>query len=366
MEKKKLKILFLITGLQSGGAERVMANLSNEFVKIGHVVEIVVMKRAITDYELDDRVKFVGADAVDSNGKNNVLKGFGFYIKKVKEFKPDIIVSFLPKTNIFAVIGKFLYFRNIPVITCERANPASRRGVIKFLNDKLFIKADGCVFQTEEARKYYNINDIQKTSILKNPISKEFCIERYTGERKKEIVTAGRLYEQKNHALLLKAFSRIANKYSDYKLVIYGEGPLKNDLMDLANGLGISGRVIFPGRVKNISEKIYDVGMFVLSSDFEGMPNSLIEAMALGIPVVSTDCPPGGARDLINNNVNGILVPVGDDKKMSDAMDKILSDKEFADMLSMNSHKIYDVFKCETVIKEWENFIYKIYYECKK
>lgn len=361
MEKEKLKILFLITGLKSGGAERVMANLSNEFVKIGHMVAIVVMKNAETDYELDDRVKFVGANAVNSKGKNNILKGFRFYIKKVKEFNPDIIVSFLPKTNIFAVIGKILYFKNIPVITCERANPASRKGVIKFLNDKLFVKADGCAFQTNEAKEYYNIKDIKKTCILKNPISNEFCVERYNGERKKEIVTAGRLYEQKNHALLIKAFSKIANKYVDYKLIIYGEGPLKRDLIDLSNSLGLSNRVKFPGRVDNINEKIYDASILVLSSDFEGMPNSLLEAMALGLPVVSTDCPPGGTKSIINNYENGVLVPVGDIDKMARSMERVIIDKEFAEKIGKNASSIQNEYSRENVINEWENFIYRIF-----
>lgn len=111
MKDKKLKILFLITGLQSGGAERVMANLSNEFVKNGHKVRIVVMKRAVTDYELDERVEFAGADAVGTNGRKSIIKGFKFYIKEVRRYKPDIIISFLPKTNITAVIGKLLFLK---------------------------------------------------------------------------------------------------------------------------------------------------------------------------------------------------------------------------------------------------------------
>ena len=366
MKDKKLKILFLITGLQSGGAERVMANLSNEFVKNGHKVRIVVMKRAVTDYELDERVEFAGADAVGTNGRKSIIKGFKFYIKEVRGYKPDIIISFLPKTNITAVIGKLLFFKNIPVITCERANPASRKGVVRFLNDKLFVRADGCGFQTKEARDYYNINSKEKTAILKNPISEDFCVDRFNGVRKREIVTAGRLYEQKNHKLLIKAFSRISDKYDDYKLIIYGEGPLKESLEKLSSELGIEKRVVFPGRKNNINKIIYSSYLFVLSSDFEGMPNSLLEAMSLGLPVIATDCPPGGAGEIIDDNVNGILVPVGDDVKMAEAMDKILSDNEFANKLGQNAHKIYKEFESDTVAKDWEDFIYKIYNDFKK
>lgn len=103
-----------------------------------------------------------------------------------------------------------------------------------------------------------------------------------------------------------------------------------------------------------------------MSSDFEGMPNSLLEAMSLGLPVIATDCPPGGAGEIIDDNVNGILVPVGDDVKMAEAMDKILSDNEFANKLGQNAHKIYKEFESDTVAKDWEDFIYKIYNDFKK
>jgi glycosyltransferase involved in cell wall biosynthesis len=361
LSKNKMKIAFLITGLQSGGAERVMSNLANELVKRGHNIKIIVMKEAVSDYHLDERIDFVGASALTKSGKNNFFKGIGCYVKNVREYKPNIIVSFLPKTIIIAMLCRLFLFKNIPVIVCERANPRIRKGLIRKLNDKLFPLADGSMFQTVDAMNYYKIKNKWKTAVLKNPLSPDFDVERFTGIRNKEIVTAGRLYNQKNHSLLIDAFSRIADKYKAYTLNIYGDGPLMGDLKQQIECLNLSGRVILHGRVDDIKDKIYKTSLFVLSSDFEGMPNALLEAMAMGIPCISTDCPVGGPREIIENYKNGILVPVGDADKMAEAMDKVLSDDELAKKIGEQSHKIYIKFSLEQVAEEWEKFIYKIY-----
>lgn len=358
---KNMKIAFLITGLQSGGAERVMVNLANEFVKKGHKVRIIVMKKAVSDYKLDDRIEFIGADALGVGGRNNFFKGISCYINNIREFKPDTVISFLPKTIIIAMLCRLFLFRKIPVIVCERANPEVRKGIIGKLNDILFPLADGCGFQTETAREYYKIKNHSKTAILKNPIGADFDIEPFTGSRRKEIVTAGRFYAQKNHSLLIKSFSKIADRYPEYKLIIYGDGPLKEDLKLQIDKLNLSERVILPGRADNIKEKIYESALFVLSSDFEGMPNALLEAMAIGLPCISTNCPVGGPRAIIDDYENGILVSVNDADEMAKAMDKVLSDGELAEKLSKNAHKIYEKFSLENVAEEWEGFIYKIY-----
>lgn len=146
-----------------------------------------------------------------------------------------------------------------------------------------------------------------------------------------------------NHALLIKAFAGITAKYPAYKLVIYGDGPLRKDLELLASNLGIADKVSFPGYTTEIRKKIERSSLFVLSSDFEGMPNALMEAMALGVPCISTDCKGGGARFLIKNGTNGLLTPIGDVEALQTAMEKILSDQFFADNLSHNAHKL-----CET------------------
>lgn len=360
-DNKKLRIAFVIVGLLAGGAERVVANLANDLNAKGYDIKIIVMKKAITDYELNEGVKLVGADALSKNGKNHFFKGLGFYIKNIMEYKPDIVVAFLSKTIIISMLCRLFLFTKIPVIACERANPKARRGVLRVLNDFFVKRADGCVFQTKEARDYYNLKENKKTVILKNPISRDFNIQRYEGIRKKEIVAAGRLSEEKNHNLLIEAFAKISNRYPEYKVIIYGEGPLMDELNIKINKLGLKDRVKLPGRVDNIKEKIYDSSLFVLSSDSEGMPNALLEAMALGLPCISTDCPVGGPREIIENYNNGVLVPAGDADKLAEAMDKLLADKELADKIGRNANNIYDAFSEVQVVSEWEEFILKVF-----
>lgn len=357
---KKNKIAFLITGLQAGGAERVISNLANNFAEKNYDVKIIVMKKTVSDYALNPNIDFAGADAVGKEGKNNFIKGLLFYIKQIKNFKPDVIVSFLPKTIIISMLCKILFFRNIPVIVGERANPVARKNIIGKLNDILFKKADGCVFQTSDAKKYYNIIDESKQIILKNPVSSEFDVEPFKGERKKVIVTAGRLSEQKNHELLIEAFSKVKDKFPEYKLVIYGDGPLKDKLQNKIEAVGGENNIILAGRVNQIIDKIHDASLFVLSSNFEGMPNALLEAMSLGLPCISTDCPVGGPREIIVNNENGVLVKLNNADDMANAIDKILSDREFAEKIGNNANKIYNQFSVENVCNKWEAFVIKI------
>jgi len=216
------------------------------------------------------------------------------------------------------------------------------------------------VFQTSDAKKYYNIIDESKQIILKNPVSSEFDVEPFKGERKKVIVTAGRLSEQKNHELLIEAFSKVKDKFPEYKLVIYGDGPLKDKLQNKIEAVGGENNIILAGRVNQIIDKIHDASLFVLSSNFEGMPNALLEAMSLGLPCISTDCPVGGPREIIVNNENGVLVKLNNADDMANAIDKILSDREFAEKIGNNANKIYNQFSVENVCNKWEAFVIKI------
>lgn len=218
----------------------------------------------------------------------------------------------------------------------------------------------GCSKPKFKKNWYGNSIGSAAVKIIPNAINKEFITAEYSGPRNKQIVSSGRLTEQKNHALLIKAFAGITAKYPAYKLVIYGDGPLRKDLELLASNLGIADKVSFPGYTTEIRKKIERSSLFVLSSDFEGMPNALMEAMALGVPCISTDCKGGGARFLIKNGTNGLLTPIGDVEALQAAMEKILSDQFFADNLSHNAHKLCETHSPEKIYAEWENLIKKV------
>ena len=178
----------------------------------------------------------------------------------------------------------------------------------------------------------------------------------FTVERK-EIVTVGRLEPQKNQKLLINAFSELAKKFPDYTLVIYGEGSLRKKLEKYIESKGLKDRVFLPGAKNNIQEYIKDASLFVLSSDYEGIPNALIEAMAIGLPCVSTDCSPGGARELITNGENGVIVECRNSNELATAMARLLTDRESAKRMGTNAKKIYTRVDKNLVCNRWLDLI---------
>ena len=362
-----MKILFCVGTFTKGGAERVISNLSNFLVKENEI-KIVSLLKTEKAYKLDRNVGFEFLDSKDySEIKQNIFNKILKNIKRVLKlnkiittFHPDIIVSFIPEPSFLVLSLK--KHNKIPVIVSVRNDPKKEyeSKIYYMLMKKLYPRADGMVFQTEEAKEYFkDIINVQ-TEIIPNPINEDFIIEPYNGERKKNIVSVGRLQEQKNHKVLIEAFANLPEKYREYKLIIYGKGNLKEQLEKQIQDLNMQNRIILYGVSDNIKEEIYDSTMFVLSSNYEGMPNSLMEAMVMGLPVISTDCPCGGPRFLINNNENGLLVKVDDVQELTRAMEKILSDKHFSEKIGKEASKIRDTLSPIKINKQWYNYIKKI------
>ena len=224
----------------------------------------------------------------------------------------------------------------------------------------LYKKADGFVFQTEDAKKYFDGIIKCESKIIPNPINPKFIKEPYSKTRKKNIVTVGRLEEQKNHELLIDAYKEVVKDFPEYKLLIYGDGSKREKLESIIKDNKLEKNVILMGKKDDIENEIYDASLFVLSSDYEGMPNALMEAMALGLPSISTDCPCGGSKMLINNEENGILVKTGDKKDMAKAINRLIENKELCKKLSNNSYKIKDEYSIENIQEKWLSFIERI------
>ena len=196
--------------------------------------------------------------------------------------------------------------------------------------------------------------------VIPNPVS-DMVPDRYEGERRKEIVAVGRLGIEKNHRLLLEAYADFVQTVPNYTLKIYGKGPLKQDLQTYAEELGISKTVFFADFAPDVLERIKDSYMYVLSSDYEGISNSLLEAMAMGLPVISTDCPIGGSKMLIKDHQNGILVPIGNRKALADAMIELAQNEKMAEQFSLEAAKIKEQYSVESIVKMWKNVIDRAY-----
>jgi len=231
--------------------------------------------------------------------------------------------------------------------------------ITNFFMKHLYPKADGFIFQTDEAKDCLKDVITCESVVIPNPVNEVFLNKKISKKRNHDIVTVGRLESPKNQKLLIDSFNLIKDTYQDYNLRIYGPGSLKETLEKQIDTLQLNDRVFLMGNSDDVARDIIDACMFVLSSDYEGMPNALMEAMALGLPCISTDCPCGGPKYLIQNNENGVLVPVNDAEKMAEAMRKILNDSAFAKKIGENAKTSIEKIRPEKVCAMWEEYILK-------
>lgn len=358
------RIALFISSLQKGGSERVMVNLAEYFHKQKYDVILVTQYKKDVEYDISPEIRRVYSEPDETLLQGGRIKNFITRFRTLREiwdaYKPDVILSFLGKNNLMAIATAA--FLPSKVVVSVRGEPTMEYEgkLMQRLAKLLFRFADGVVLQTKLAMEFFPKAVRKKSKILSNPLNPQFLDRRYDGEKEDIIVAAGRLDDNKNHAMLIHAFAKIACEYPGVKLVIYGEGELRDTLTTLVAEKELTDRVLMPGNVSDVADRICKAKAFVLTSNTEGMPNSLMEAMALGIPVVSTDCPCGGPATLIEDGVNGLLVPVGDAYALSDALRKILSDEQLAQNISDEAYKITQTLAPDKVNKEWEDYLLSV------
>lgn len=359
------KILFHINSLGKGGAERVIVNLSEEIAKMGIECVIATEWFDADEYPLKDTVRRidVGVSGRESEYSASKLRSERRKLlhKAILAEKPDAIVSFCRNANYRALLAA--RGTKIPVIFSVRSDPKTDYASIKdkVLSSFLYRKASGAVFQTTEARDFFSSAIADKSVVLLNPLNPKYIDNVKTvNERRRVIVTAGRFHEAKDHIVLIKAFERIKDEYSDVNLELYGAKSEDNTYEMIKKYVAdnkLEERVLFMGNSNKLEELIIDASVFVLSSKYEGMPNALMEAMAMGLPVVSTDCPCGGPREIIENGVNGLLVNVGDGEKMAEAMKYMLDNPKEANEMGEKASKITEYAAPNIIAEKWVEYI---------
>lgn len=359
--KRQMHIAMLIGSLTKGGAERVMVNLADYFISRGYMVTMVTQYEKENEYALNEKVKRIISDISEQETTNSRIINFKRRFFKLRNIwqqeKPDVILSFIGKNNMMALLTT--RFLKIPVAVSVRAEPSLEyyNRWMRFMARNLFKKADGIILQTAECFDFFPPKVQKKSVIMKNPVSKSFFRKRYTGKREKTIVAVGRVDENKNHEMLIRAFAGIAKEFPDYRVMIYGEGDKREALKDLISKWGLEKQIFLPGSMDNIADGIYKTRVFVLPSNTEGVPNTLIEAMLMGLTVISTDCPCGGPAALIEDGVNGMLIPVGSVEILQEKLRFLLKNLQIADKIGENAAKIAEVYEPERVFGEWEKFL---------
>ena len=355
-----MKLLFYIDSMQKGGANRVMANLTGFFANSGYDVVLVndiLSENRDLEYPLNPLVKRVILDVQNTSRAFSNLKRIAKLRELIKTENPECVISFMGPPNIRMLLASaFLKCRTVVSVRNDPTKEYGTSWVKQLIANVVFLLADGCVFQTEDAALYFNRWVRRKSKVIVNPVNESFYgVKR--SDTPRNIVTVGRLYPQKNHKLLIDAFAKIADDFPEENLIIYGEGPLREEMEKQIADLQLTNRIFLPGSTSRVPEVLSEAKLFVLSSDFEGMPNALMEAMAVGVPVISTDCPCGGPRSLVESESQGQLVPSGDAIALSNCMTAILSSQKLQQELSIGAKKRAYDFLPECVFRQWEGFV---------
>ena len=336
-----------------GGAERVISILSRRMIEKGFQVEILAFLNREVFYEIDPRVKLTVVEK-ETHSKN-ILKNL-IWLRRYFKKNADLILSFLAPFNMIALVAHLGLKATLVVADRNDPRHIPSNSILRTARNFLYRFADGVVLQTTHNRAYFSKCVQKKSVVIGNPIDlgnkKGIAL---ATEKRPEIVSVGRLMPQKNQAMLLRAFAKIAPDYPEHKLTIYGEGPERKNLEALAEQLGIFDKVFLPGAAKDVIDRIPSAELFVLPSDYEGMSNALIEAMCVGLPCISTDV--SGASDLIESGKNGEIVPVGDTEALVCAMRKLLSDHKLANEYAIAATATNEKLEINKILDEWIDFI---------
>lgn len=399
MKKTISKIMIHINSLGKGGAERVVSLLSGRFAEDN--IEVVIATEWVEkeEYELHPNVRRIHVGLNEKQEQTSRISKQWFRIanlrKAVLQEKPDVLLSFCVKANYRAMMAST--GTGIPVVVSVRNDPKiDYVGKANGLMNKLFLnRAAGCVFQTEEAKEFFDDVLQRKSVIICNPVNEKY-LNAERKEAQKKIVCVGRLVKQKNQMLLVKAFEQLLQEYPDYQLYLYGDGSddeCKDELIQYVNStvcrirycshrfekeseaaavpksaetsenksgkneVALKDAVHFMGLSNTLEQDMADAAMFVLPSDYEGMPNALMEAMALGLPVISTDCPCGGSRYWIEHGKTGQLVPVGDTESLAQAMKYYIENPEMADQMGKNAREKLKEATLDKVYLQWSRYL---------
>lgn len=395
----KNKVLMVMPVLKGGGAERVSSLLINEFAKNGCDCEYLLTSSSeneIINRDLNSEIPVIVLR--NSFEKENIFLRIYYkllrlvssvfcktfeslkltaplifvYMSFVSEYRKEIKtlrnkLKNQPDTTVIAFLQPsipitLLAAKGMPnkIIISERGDPnrlmKSRYGY-KFIK-KYYARADAAVFQTDDAKNTYPANISEKGTVIFNPVNSRLP-ESYHGERNQNITAFCRISKQKNLPMLISAFKEVHKVLPEYRLHIIGQPNNEDDVLalketkELIENNGITDFVEFLPFSSSVHSDILKDALYVNSSDHEGMSNAMLEAMAIGMPVVCTDCPIGGARAVIKHGENGMLTKVGDAAAFAEAILSVLKDKELSDKLSHNASKIRNDLSLENITKQW-------------
>ena len=362
-----MKLALVISSLGPGGAERILVILANSWASRGYDVSLFTFDdgTAVPAYDLDKAIDHRPLDlARDSAnplfGALNNLWRIARLNRELRHAAPTAVVSFIDRTNVLVLLASFGV--DAPVVVSERVDP-TRYDIgwaWRLLRRWSYRRAASIVVQTASALQHLPKRLRKRAVVIPNPVVVP-SPDRAPGSRAQDgrgkmVLAMGRLVRQKGFDLLVRAFSRISSRHSDWSLVIWGDGEERHGLEAMRDELGLANRVSLPGTTRRPYDEMRRADLFVLSSRFEGFPNALCEAMACGMAVIASDCP-SGPRDIIADDINGVLVAVDDTDALSRAMDRLMSDDGVRERLGSRAIEVSERFSLENSIAAWDNLL---------
>ncbi|MBF2064066.1 MAG: glycosyltransferase family 4 protein [Calothrix sp. C42_A2020_038] len=377
-----MNITLVISSLYGGGAERVVVLLAKGLIDRGHKVTVITLYGKERDfYSLPKGVNRIALGIMsDSINVLQALYSNLFRLVKLREAiistKPDIVISHLTSTNILTIIS--LFQSKIPVLVTEHSDPKmfSYGRIWELLRRFSYPYADRVVSVSQGVDVAFNWLAKSKRLVIYNPFvlqqqneqeDQEFILSlnQDVNREKKWVVAMGRLLPQKGFDILLSAFAKIAHLHPDWQLLILGKGELRDELEQRKESLGLSNKVVFLGAVSNPFAILRRAKLFVMSSRHEAFPMALGEAMACGLPAISTDCH-SGPREIIRDGIDGILVPSEDISSLAKTMDNLMSNEILRQHLSARAPEVTERFSIEKILSEWESLFKLILWEKSK
>lgn len=346
------KITFVAATLGGGGAERVMTGLANEMVTRGHEVTIIVTAPTRVDYQLDERIRVI---TLKTDYKNKIVKIWRklTQLRRIYRTMPEAaLISFMPDVCIYNALATL----GLPnqVIMSERSAPMCNpdQAYKRKLRTLSYFFADVCVFQTKGAKEYFP-KFIQKSGvIIPNPLMKSMPEVR-EDEREKCIVIIGRIELSKNMPMFIDGMELFHREHPEYIAKVFGVGAYKAQMQEMVQQKDLQNVILFEDFSKNIYEELNKAYLYVSTSNYEGLCNSMLEALAMGVPSVVTDCPSGGARDMVTPYENGLLIPVGDSRALYEGMKEIVENPELWKKMSRNAQSIREKLEMSKITDAW-------------
>lgn len=354
MEQKK--IVFIVTSLGEGGAQKVMSMIANECVTAGFQVDVISIMKSEVHVDLCSEISIDDLGVKRVGGLNNItiMLKQPLLRRKLKNSAPNIIVLFGTLSATFCY--KSARRTTEHIIACERDNPLGMKNYMFRMAQRVYSNVQVAVFQMPQIADIYGIKENKYTVIPNACLVSDFDGVQFDSDscsQSKLIISAGRLERVKRYDVLIDAFEIVHKDYPDYRLNIYGDGSERDALQEKIDNAGLCEFINLKGRVDNVWRDTETPYAFVLSSESEGIPNVIMEAMYYGIPCVSTDCEPGGARFLLDDGRCGLISNKNDCQDLATKLITLIEDSELHnDLVEVGKNRISS-FQREQIIEMW-------------